>query len=257
MTVIKNLFYQICPLNLTNQWRFNIECMLPYLPQFNGRLILVIKTGDLMAPVSEVTAYFDHFSNVEYRFVPNDPKLGEAGSLLDGLQTLRSQNANELTFYAHTKGISPKYLPEDYDCINVWVRSLYKKNLESITVMESLVNDYSFFGSFKRYGYFGNLPVNWHFSGSFYWFRHDVMFSQLDTLDLPHDYYVSEMLPALIAPQESAYCFFDDGAQDVYQYTDHDWAMLEHPTQWFLLNRFLYRQIVLNKSRLQQLIRRI
>ena len=238
----KHLFYQICPLDLSDQWRFNIECLLPFLSVFNGRILLTIKTGDLMAPVEEVQAYFKHLDRVEYLLMPNDAALGEAVSFMEGLSNFQSENPKEWTFYAHTKGVSPKYLPEDFVSINHWVRRLYQKNLMSMDVMDRYAERYSFFGSFKRYGMFDNVPVNWHYSGSFYWFRHDVCFGALASIDCPDNYYLSEMLPGLVVPESEAYCFFDDGAQDVYRYGEHDWSQLEYPSAWFLWKRKLMIQ---------------
>jgi hypothetical protein len=233
----KNLFYQICPLTVNDQWRFNIECLLPFMSVFNGKIVLSIKTGALMAPVEDVLAYFNGFDNLEVFTAENNPALGESNTFFEGLEKLSSYRNDELTFYAHSKGISPKYLPEDIPAINKWTALSYSKNLESPETLDRLCTEYAFFGSFKRYKKTSIVPVSWHYSGSFYWFRHDVVFSKLEALKSMSGYYVSELLPGFCAPKKQGYCFYDDGAGDIYKYTDQTWREIDNPSTVFKLKR--------------------
>lgn len=238
----KNLFYQICPLTVNDQWRFNIDCLVPYLDVFNGRVVLSIKTGPLMAPLEDVLAYFKDVENLEYFTAENNPALGEASTFFEGLERLRSDNPNEFTFYAHSKGISPKYLPEDIPTINTWTAFSYSKNLEATPLLERYAQEYAFFGAFKRYEKSKIVPVSWHYSGSFYWFRHDVVFPKLEKLKAVSGYYISEMLPGFCAPSKQGCCVYDDAAGHPYGYTEKTWREIENPTLKLKLKR-VFRKV--------------
>jgi len=235
----KNLFYQICPLTVNDQWRFNNDCLKPYLNVFNGKIVLSIKTGALMAPLEDVLSYFEGFDNVEYFTAENNPALGESTTFFEGLERLRSEDPHEFTFYAHSKGISPKYLPEDIPSINKWTALSYSKSLEAVDILESKAKEIAFLGAFKRYKKTSIVPVSWHYSGSFYWFRHDVVFSKLEELKAMSGYYISELLPGFCSPSKQGYCVYDDAAGDIYAYTDATWRQLENPTMALKLTKMV------------------
>ena len=91
--------------------------------------------------------------------------------------------------------------------------------------MQRALEQYSIAGSFRRFGEF-STPGNhrWHFSGTFYWFRNNAVFSRIWN-QIDRVYFGVEAWPGkMFKPEESA-CLFADNAGGMYLETE--WEKLQ------------------------------
>ncbi len=166
----RNLYYFICPLQ-GEVWRWNVRRLGDHWDAFNHRKLVVIATGEGLAPPDEVMGCF-HDPALRFMTTPNDPTLRQTASFLTGLEFLQSESPDEATFYGHAKGASHW----DRTLLNVlrWTDAMYVMNLSSPSLVEALLLRHPSVGCFRQ-----SMPhagSSWHFSGTFFWFRHDAVF---------------------------------------------------------------------------------
>lgn len=188
----RNLYYNCCPFAASEEeWRDNIRMLCRYGDIFNGRRIVVVRTGDRMAnPEGVERAFTEHsFFNVEYRLRPNDPVLHETANFIETLEDLYSLDANETTFYAHTKGV--RYakadglsLSEPTDTrkwgVRQWRNRMYHECLHDIPKVDAALSRYPAAGCFLMQEGLAEKRVwtKWMFCGTFFWFNHAALFSK-------------------------------------------------------------------------------
>lgn len=200
-----NLVYFIFPLkHPDNIWQWNIDQLLRRITPFNGRKIVTVATGDgsladrarIDPPEAVVEAFAGHKiegHEIEFRFAPNNPACGEAEHFLPAMRMIASTNPGEALFYAHAKGVTrPK---SQLDVILRWTTEMYQHNLDRIDEVRALLPRWPCVGIAKSYGYpeafrlaspaqpgeSGNVPFHgWHYAGTFWWVRHDALFSRPD-----------------------------------------------------------------------------
>jgi hypothetical protein len=222
--MIRNLFYQICPISHNNEWKFNLDHLRKHLHKFNGKLIFIIKTGHLMVDKKDVLAYLSPPEKSTILFMDNNPELGEANGFFKGLDLLKSHQKDEITFYAHTKGVSPNYLEEDRYKIRGWTAFMYDYNLNNIEAVDNIMENYACCGCLKVGDKYMNVPVAWHYCGSFYWFRHDKVFDSPEFSNIgPASYYSSEFFLGFLIPESEAFCIAGENCDRLYALSTKEW----------------------------------
>lgn len=224
--LLRNLIYQICPLSCNTIWEDNVHELQKYLHHFNGEQHIIIKTGRNMLPEAEVRKQFKNTKNLYFHPVSNDKHMDESTGLLIALKALHRQQVSGITFYAHSKGVSPKYLAEDYINIQQWNNLMYAHNLKDLSKIERILSKYYCCGCFKRNKYFKNLNAPWHYSGTFFWFNNVSLFSTPGWDSFETDKYFIEGYLGRLFDSNKAYCLFGEDCGNLYQYTATDWAKL-------------------------------
>ena len=224
-----NLIYQVCPIDNNNEWLLNIKSLLPFLKKFNNELIIVIKTGLEMVSATEVKKQFNMFKNIKFLEMENDTEFGESKSFITALREVKSNDQNECTFYAHTKGVSPKISETELKNVKEWRTRSYLHNLNDFGYIENIMKNHYVIGCFSLHKKFPHMQnVAWHFSGSYFWFRHDIIFANENWHQQMISPYSIECLPALISPKKKAFCIYADNYKgNLYQYTAKDWQKLD------------------------------
>src|SRR5436190_6007055 len=155
----------------------NVERLNRYAGVFNGRRIVLLKTGKGLHPPEIAKEAFGF--DTEFIEVANDPELGEVAGFIDALRLLASEDPNEATFYAHTKGVTRAYSSQ-LTSVRLWRNKMYEKCLGDISVVEEALSKYGCAGCFKvNKGIFNessSLNVPFHFSGTFFWLNHAKLF---------------------------------------------------------------------------------
>jgi hypothetical protein len=226
-----NLVYHVTPVQHPDDvWQWNVRELLKRIHHFNGRRIITVvtpTTGWAMDPPEAVVeAFAGH--DVEFRFGPNDPKLREAPHFFPAMREIASTDPSEAVFYAHTKGVSHL----DQRVVGAWTAAMYHHNLDRIDEVRELLRRGSCAGIAKRYGYFENLCLgaprkkwtvprrrwhDWHFAGTFWWVRHDRLFSNFDWDQIPLHPYVVEGYLANFFTAEEAACLAYDNIGEPYE----------------------------------------
>ncbi len=211
--MLRNLLYNCCPIAQSKEWRLNIETLNKYENTFNGRRLVILRTGPKMASAEEVRTAFTF--DVEFIELPNDPAEGERSGLLDVLGLLTSLRSDEITFYAHTKGVS--YTNERYwffDAvgdhqlipIRYWRNVMYEQCLSDPARIDTVMETHATCGCFRRQF----SPQHWAFYGTFYWLRHDRLFSQDWRSKLPaRNAGTTETYPSALFTKADSYCLYE------------------------------------------------
>ena len=135
--------------------KFNLDLVERYIGLFDGLRIIKIADGKK----HQLPEFLK-----DAEIVDNDPVNGEAPHFKRSIKQITFGH----TFYAHAKGISrPVNKP-----LKWWIEQLYKGNLDS----KPNLKDHMVSGCFGklRPGSI-QVPVPWHYSGSFFWFRQEIV----------------------------------------------------------------------------------
>ena len=189
--MLYNLIYNLCLVEENPILYFNISNLKRYLHKFNHKKIINVNYEDYNFAKNFVETFFKEYDDIDFVFSDNSQNNGwyELTPFMNKLlPSVYSLNSNELTFYAHTKGVTryhnkPKgertEVPsQDFICL-LWAYTMYSKNLEDFNKISSILNTYSCCGTLKLDRAFSALSfVPWHYSGAFFWFNNQKLFSR-------------------------------------------------------------------------------
>ena len=202
----RNLLYHVWPV-AGRMWKWNLDQLLKRIDLFNGRRIMSIVHDDRSVAPGEVQkAVAGH--GFEFIISRNDER-GEAINFAEMLRRVGSQDANELSFYGHAKGV--KYEPAIPAPIRRWSEVQYRVVLDDWLTIREQLQRFAMTGPFKRYGRFNphhNL-ADWHYSGTYFWMRHAHLFAR-DYERIPQFYGGVETWPGTVFRKEETGCVFID-----------------------------------------------
>ena len=211
----RNLIYHVMPYG---QYRWNIDQLLQRWDVFDGQKFIGIVTGQEMDDPDDVRRMFPG-NNVTFAVYPNDRQRGEAVTFNPIMRTLCGwpfeKPYEQATFYAHTKGATRG---ED-EAIRLWTEAMYHHNLDRVGEAMELLQSHVMVGAFKRYGKFEVLgpTVDWHYHGSFFWFRNYRVWAGPIHQAQEHRHGV-EAFPGEVCVSQDAACIFADGLTETSMY---------------------------------------
>lgn len=207
----RHLLYHVWPVK-DSLWRWNVEQLLKRIELFNGKRVISVFIDERTESEEVVKdAFAGH--GCEFLVRPNDPR-GETAAFPDLLKRVNSIDLNEVTFYGHAKGV--KYGMRATAPLRKWVETLYRVNLDDWLAVKGQLDRYPMTGAFKMYGRFTTHRQlgDWHYSGTFFWFRNHAVFSRA-SIDVPDFYYGVEAWPGTLFPAEQTACIFMDRTRDL------------------------------------------
>lgn len=215
----RNLLFHITPIG---NWGWNLEQLVQRIDIFNGvKIFAVVEDKDKkFESFEKIKNYLQGWLglNCEVLKFKNDIKLRETVSLLSLLENLKQEAEHDsITFYGHTKGVTHVA----HRAVKLWTEALYKYNLDAeyLLEVERLLTWFPVVGSMKRYGRLQNFPPNtydWHYSGTFFWFRNEELFKrEWEESITPHRYGTEAYLSFMYTPIEAG-VVFGDGVGDLY-----------------------------------------
>ena len=109
--------------------------------------------------------------------VARNGTLGEGLTFPSMLAQVRSLDPDEVTFYAHAKGV--KYEPAIPWPVRRWAEIQYRAALDHWPSVRAQLQRFAMAGSFKMLGRFRahHCVGDWHYSGTFFWLRHVFVFA--------------------------------------------------------------------------------
>lgn len=199
----RNLIYHVCALKENDGWRDNILQLQKRMHIFNGKRVVAVAKGPGIHDPDEVLR---ELPGCEYLILPNCQTLREAATFLPLALSVASTDPSEVTFYAHTKSNSTA---DDQRGAWAWTKAMYHFLLdEPSEVMLDLV-DHLAVGINQGIWHGGTSPfpsklnwAGWAFFGTFWWFRHDAVFTDPDWMKFPLDRYIVEAWLGKILPPE-------------------------------------------------------
>jgi len=173
----RNLIYSCGAFQKSNEWKRNIEQINGYADIFNGRRIVIIMTGEGIVDPATVEAAFTF--EAEFIRCTNVPELREVVGFTEALARLKSEREDEITFFAHTKGVTHDD-PVVLDAVRVWRDKMYELCLHNMELIEAVLSQFACAGSFQICEPRIPLPLDsmWHYSGTFWWVNHAKLFSK-------------------------------------------------------------------------------
>ena len=110
-----------------------------------------------------------------------------------------------------------KYAGGESDVIKRWTKMLYNSTLDHYSEVKKSLRQFPITGSMKRYGDF-NKPNTWrwHYSGTFYWFRNQDVFSRPNWTRLVPFYGCVECWPSCVFKASEGGCLFGDNVGLLY-----------------------------------------
>ncbi len=177
---IRHLLYHIYPKGPV--WRWNVEKLKRRLSLFNGRRVIGVAVGDGSEPASAVRKALTGYG-CEFIETANVVDRRE-GSTYHALHERVAEftGPEHVTLYAHAKGVTS----ENWGVgVRRWTEALYETCMDHWPAVRRLLRDHPIAGPFKRLGYCFAREKNgfqsrsdWHYSGSWRWFRNKDLFSR-------------------------------------------------------------------------------
>lgn len=209
-----NGLYFICPLVSEPYWIQNIS-FLSRWQQFD-RLFITVAQGEQCAPFRFVQDTLAEYGvSPDYlTVVKNDPELREAAWLPWMLKQVRNQPG--ITWYGHTKGVTRSTYASP---VRLWTEACYETTLSKPDLVQQQLQESYVTGPFRRdwTKWPKDCPSKstWHFSGTFFWFRNDALFSR-DWDVVEHHRYGAEAYPSCVFERHESSCLFLDNCGDLY-----------------------------------------
>jgi hypothetical protein len=202
----RNLLYHVWPVH-GSMWRWNIEQLKKRLALFNGRRLISIAHDHRSEKPAVVEGALEGWG-CEFIVVRNHPS-GEAATFPAMLQRIASRDINEVTFYAHAKGV--KHEPDVPRTIQRWAEISYRAALDDWPAVSAQLERFAVTGSFRRFGRFKahRELSDWHYHGTFFWMRHAQVFAK-DCFRVPPFYGGVEAWPGLHFARDEGGCLLLD-----------------------------------------------
>jgi hypothetical protein len=212
--MLRNLFYSVFATKHSDEWRLNIEKLSQYIDVFNARKIVVIRSDESTHDPVEVEKAFSAFEGVEFIHRRNNPVLGEVEGFIEDFGKLYSLRDDEMTFYAHTKGVRVREEKDQSNPIRVWRNAMYWSCLNDVRYVESAMSAYACAGAFRKSE--GCSKHRWHYAGNFWWVLHAPLFSAPSWREIQNDKFGVEAYLPDVFPRDRSFCTHYEGGYDLY-----------------------------------------
>lgn len=198
------------------KWRRTVRHLLARWDQFDGRRIVTIAIDNYCDSAATVQAAFEGRS-VEFIVKTNNRRLQEVGSFVPMLERVVREPG--ITLYCHAKGATHR--SEDA-ASHLWCDAMAEACLDYPALIDCAFRDAHICGAFRSLGAWGFPQYhNWHFAGTWFWFRNERAFS-LNWRNVHPNFMGVEAWPGLFPLSESA-CLFYDRANTAHLYSRDFW----------------------------------
>lgn len=226
----RNLLVHCYPARANDLWRWHLSQIEPHADQFNGRKIMAVGVDESTHSLETVRSAANRLKFDDIIATKNDSRLREVASFPLLLREVASKCCDEATLYLHTKGNS---VSKNAEGIHLWVMAMYRALLMSPERVAQGLCSHTAVGCCKivwpagRHGpyptqqprvakKYARLPGHWMFAGTFFWFRHDMIFSRPQWDIVADDRYAAEAwLSGLLEPSDGL-SLYQPWSEDTY-----------------------------------------
>jgi hypothetical protein len=223
MITTRNLIYHLAPFDNNDTWLKNLAQLRRRWVLFNGQRIISVATGGGMVPLDRIKPFLPD-PEIEWLQFSNCRSMREAASFYPMMDRL-SSSPDEATFYAHAKGVT--HNPCDVG-IRDWRNQMYHHCLDRAEECMKLLQSYPCVGSYRQRHWPGTMRKmshlapelrnqEWHYAGTFWWFRNKDVFSHPGWHEVPMSGYAVEFFMPWLFKHEQAYCLYRDNPTDPYK----------------------------------------
>ncbi len=226
--ITRNLLMFIYP-KAGPEWRRNVDQILQRRHLFNGKRIVAIAEDETTDSPTDVLESLKPL-RAEIQTYRNN--IGEVVAFKSLLEAVQSTDPNTITYYCHAKGVTKQGNP-GLVAVQKWTNAMHETLLDGMDDVEDVIQSHAFVGTFRAIGrQFGKQYrqfFNWHYPGTFYWFRNSDIFSLPAWADIKQFYYGSEAWPGTLVPvYQSAFTLADrSGLHELY-FPEH-WDAISQP----------------------------
>lgn len=210
---VRNLLYHIYPTHAGRAkgiWQWNVDQLLRRIDLFNGKRVVAIVTDKTTDPVDQVKTAF-RGTVTEFIELPNNPNLREVVTHEALFSRVQTSDPSHVTLYAHAKGGRHGFAAEHGTSPQLWTDMLYQSMLDYWPLVEERLTQFPVAGSFKKVGHgFQGSRSQWHYSGSWFWFRNADLFAR-DWRRIDRIRFGIEPYPSLHFSTDEAGLIFKDG----------------------------------------------
>lgn len=229
----RHLLYHLWPVR-GGTWRWNVAQLLQRIDLFNGRRIVAVVSDERTDDIAEVHAAFAGHG-ITFIERPNGP-CGESDTFPLMLAEVAREHPDDLSFYAHAKGV--KYEPQWPPAVRRWAEVQYAVALDRWPEVHAHLEGHAMTGLLRRMGRYANHGHvgDWHYSGTFFWFRHDAVFRRA-WQEVPRFYGGVEAWPGMLFASQETSCLLLDGLSERLRdlpYHERFWQQRGNPAfaQW-------------------------
>jgi len=173
--MIRNLLYHLYP-RRDSIWQWNLDQLLKRLDQFNGKKLMTIAVDDTTETADSVRALIP--SCISTTVIHNNPNLGETATFPLMVRDVASVNHEEITFFGHGKGVTRSKREIQTGAFHQWADVMYSSLLDYPSLVDDAIQTHDFVGAILLGLWnFHRVQTPWFFPGTFFWFRHDKIFS--------------------------------------------------------------------------------
>jgi hypothetical protein len=185
---------------------------------FTGKKILffaidkdTLKLTDIISLQRKDELFSDQ--DMDFYLVKNDSKMRESAHFVRMLTELKKvAEPGSITFFAHSKGIKSIFKNEE-PLIN-WMQSMWMYNMRIAEVETAFSMGSKFVGCFRYDIPYGDIKVNWHYSGTYFWFSYDLFSQNFTKLSMTR--YGVESYPATIYSIKESHNLTRENPDDLY-----------------------------------------
>ena len=233
--VVRNLLMFICPI-AGPEWRRNLHQVIQRMALFNGQRLIAVVVGEGLESPDAVRAELVGQACEVLEF-PNDRQLGEGVAFPELLTRVQSDDPNEITFYCHAKGVTKQFTDKIFP-IRRWADAMYEVLLDDVDSVESALSEKAFAGAFRvksaTFPSGARCEFNWHYTGTFFWFRNQAVFSGNNWSKVESDFWGVEAWPGRQCTINESACLLVDDAEPGGLYSPDTWTKTAQPAldQW-------------------------
>jgi hypothetical protein len=215
---IRHLTFHVWPTTRHDAWQWNLQQLAQRWPLFTGKKIIAIATDESTVPAETVLQFCEQIG-IQWDHVvvqPNDARLREGATWVPMLSFLNPQNAgpSEVVFACHGKGVRHEHREEH---IKSWAEVMYESCLDYWPLAEEQLKSRVATGSFRKFGGFKTQCRNFHFSGTFFWWRLAEI-GRRDWKKVEQKYWGTENWMSCQAEASECGFLFHDKCVSLYEY---------------------------------------
>ena len=177
----RNLIYHIYP-RPCEMLKFNIDLLVRYLDRFNGQRIIYVVTDKDTLDAKTTIQVLEMFGISGEFFIRSNSMFTDSSYLVEKLATVQSTDPNEITCYAHAKGVSADILSRRQTTIpalKAWIQTMYHFNLMDMNCIEGALSRHPCTGTFRcSNDRSGGMKTLWYYAGTFFWYNHQAVYSR-------------------------------------------------------------------------------
>lgn len=212
---VRNLIYHVYPYSQNDIWKWNLGLLEKHIELFNGKRLFAVAYGQNTVSLDRAIDLIRPLATEEPLVFRNDPEKWELVSFLPLLQLVESVDPNEVTFRAHTKGVT-RAAQQRYKHVREWVERLYCVNLGRWEQAQEDLRCKAMTGAMRRKHQLGD--GKWFYCGAFYWFRNIHVFRR-NWRSVQQYKYGPESWPSQMFEWEETACLAADNCPQPYMKT--------------------------------------